>query len=559
MSEVRLVVRESDVDWSGTVHGSIAMRALAALSADPTTLDELRTAMGRFEKPHPKWRFLADLERGLCDEPYDAGIIVIDLIAHLVMSDNTYARPDLEGEIEYHDGGSSTDKFVRYHLADDWLIASDRFTWKSSADRRRAERAAHPPRDHRAVFYGRPMLEFMVREIFAAFGRREEIEAAADPKSGRGLHGSPFYDTIKNIHASWLMTPRDDLGGATPREIAFAGRDHTSSDMNDRMLQWAEFHHCPLGLARSSQAFRFAPFGTHELVKYYDLLRELLWSSWDELSQMSEAPNPNHRPDAMTVGDFLTTEVPRLEAYRDAWLDAPDPEMHGRPPRGYIERERARIPETISPSEAIHDPDCPCCQMMAELPGPMFCGLDSCNFDEDFAFDITHRTKEEWDEQQREYEDWSRRWAAQEEERKRLGVAHSDRNEAVWTCSFANDAGADVPLGIRVFGVGCRLAELIESLRASAGSEVDETQLHIDRLNRDFGNLREILQSRDLSMAGSLIEPVMLRFVESLDAAGRFRPKESSRCEWLTDDLNRLLAPPPGDGPMPRFDEEMPF
>jgi hypothetical protein len=118
MSEVRLVVRESDHDWSGTVHGSIAIRAAAALSADPVTLDELRTAMGRFEKPDPKWRFLADLTAGLCDEPYDAGLLVIDLVARLIVSDNTYAQPDLEGDLEYREGGSGTDKRVRYHLAD---------------------------------------------------------------------------------------------------------------------------------------------------------------------------------------------------------------------------------------------------------------------------------------------------------------------------------------------------------------------------------------------------------------------------------------------------------
>ena len=344
MSEVRLVVRESDEDWSGIVHGSTAMQAAAALSADPVTLDELRTAMGRFERPDPKWRFLPDLDRNLRDEPHDAGLIVLDLIARLIVSDNTYAQPDLEGDLEYRDGGKGTDKGVRYHLADDWLIVSDRFTWKCIADRRRAERAAHPPRDHRTVFYGRPMLEFLVREVFAAFGRRDEILAAVVAES-EGFPESPFYDTIKNIHASWLMTPRDDLGGATPREIAFAGRDHVSSDMNDRLLQWADLHHCPPGLARSSDAFRFAPFGTHELVKYYDLIRGLLWSSWDRLSEMAEMPDPQH---AMTVGDFLTTEVPRLEALREAWFDGADPEMHGRPPRGYIERERARIPETVS-------------------------------------------------------------------------------------------------------------------------------------------------------------------------------------------------------------------
>ena len=41
------------------------------------------------------------------------------------------------------------------------------------------------------------------------------------PKTWPGQQdASPFYDTLKQIHVAWLLTPRDDLGGACPREIA---------------------------------------------------------------------------------------------------------------------------------------------------------------------------------------------------------------------------------------------------------------------------------------------------------------------------------------------------
>jgi hypothetical protein len=49
MSEVRLIIREVDRDWSGTVHGSTAHAAVAALSADPTTFAELESALARYE------------------------------------------------------------------------------------------------------------------------------------------------------------------------------------------------------------------------------------------------------------------------------------------------------------------------------------------------------------------------------------------------------------------------------------------------------------------------------------------------------------------------------
>ena len=129
---------------------------------------------------------------------------------------------------------------------------------------------------------------------------------------------------------------------------------------------------CPPGLDESSFAFRYGGFGTHELVKYYDLVRELLWSCWDRLVELGKTQPATNGPESLTVGDFLTSEVPRLESVRDEWLDTPDPECHGRTPRSIIDRERARLPEGMSGHDAIVDPDCPCCQMMADMPGPVF-------------------------------------------------------------------------------------------------------------------------------------------------------------------------------------------
>lgn len=157
MSEVRLVVREWERDWSGTIHGSCADRAVAALSADPVTLKELEAAVARFEKPTPGIHFFAGLRPGLCDEPYDAGLVVIDLAARLVVVDSSYSSPTSEGWVEYHDGDCCTETGLRYHLADDWLFSSDAIDWQALADLRRGERTT-PPLDARAVFYGRPML-----------------------------------------------------------------------------------------------------------------------------------------------------------------------------------------------------------------------------------------------------------------------------------------------------------------------------------------------------------------------------------------------------------------
>jgi hypothetical protein len=207
-----------------------------------------------------------------------------------------------------------------------------------------------------------------------------------------------FYNTLKDIHAAWLLTPRDDLGGRCPREIAHERRDHIGWDLQDRSEFWSQIGHCPPVLDEQSYAFRYGGFGTHELVTYYELVRELLWSSWERLTELAESPKAALRPGVLAPGDFLAMEVPRLEQVRDEWLDSPDPEFHGRTPRSIVHNERIRRPEAMSGHEAMVDADCPCCQLVADMPGPVFWGLDGCNMDDDFAFDIQHATREQWEQ-----------------------------------------------------------------------------------------------------------------------------------------------------------------
>jgi hypothetical protein len=584
MSEVRLVVREVAGDWSGTIHASCADRAVAALSADPVTLEELEAATERFARPIPGRRIFGNLSPGLDDEPYDAGLVVIDLVARLVVVVSTYSSPGPEGTVEYHNGRCCTETALRYHLADDWGFSSDGNEWRHRAETRRRARAKSPIRDVRQVFYGRPVLEFVARECFASFARREEIATAVreqwaedarkrlaleanltpdqvdagrltdeeiTPMTWRGQERfvGLFYDTLKEIHAAWLLTPRDELGGASPREVALGRHDHLTWDLQDRCEHWSRLGERPRGLAESSHAFRYGGFGTHELVEYYGLVRHLLWSCWEQLDERAQSATGGHRPECFTVGDFLATEVPRLEGVREAWLDESDPEFHGRTPRSIIDRERARLPEGMSGRDAIVDPDCPCCEMMGEMPGPMFWHLDGSEMDDEFAFDYSHPTREEWEEQRHGWEELGRRLDAEQAERERLGVtgpmSREDAADSIWSRSFSMGDSIDVPLGVRLFGVGGRLAELIVGLRGGADRDATapEAQRLIDELNRDFGNFREILQSPDPSLAEALIDPVLCRFAESLDSVATSHPELALQCEALADELKTLLEP----------------
>ncbi len=515
MSEVRLVLRDAECDWSGTVHGSVANAMVAALAADPVTLAELELALERFQADGRIW--FHNLQPGINDESHDAGLVVIDLAARLVAVDSTWSSPGKTGTVFYHDGSQGTNLGICFELDDSWQFSGDALNWRGLAESLRREQAGQADLDIRAVVYGRPLLGFLAVGCWREFSRRDEIlkevrvkwiarrkdwierfadgpqpdpetlsleELAANAWPGQERYASPYYDTLKDIHAAWLMTPCAVLNGQTPRVVLLAQHQRLMADGQERCNQWSRSGFCPPGLERTSHAFQFGGFGTHELVQYYELVRELLWSCWERLSGLD--PESTH----WSEGDFLAEEVPRLERLRDERLDTPDPELHFRTPRSIIDRERQRLPETVSGREAMHDPDCPCCQMLADLPGPTFWHLDGCNMDHEFAFDIYRVTREEWDAEQREWAEFNRRFDEQRAEQKRLGLPDSLPNGepnatgSVWSSSFSK-GGTNVPLGIRLFGLGGHLAELVSDLR-----DAGDGQPLIDALNRDFGNLR---------------------------------------------------------------------
>ena len=553
MSEVRLVIRGAEGDWSGTIHGSSADRAIAALSADPVTLEELEVALGRYEQPRPEGKFFGGMRSGIDDEPYDAGLVVIDLVGRVIVVESTYSYASRSGMIAYHNGKCCTEHHVPFRLDEDWQISSYGDQWRGLSESRRREKSAQPLVDSREVLYGKPLIESLVREVFAACSATpplplKEPAVYDDEERQRrlGLH--------RRIHAAWLLTPRDDLAGKYPRAAALDGHDHISHDHishdhDDRCMHWTILGQPAPGVSATSHAFRYGSFGSHEWFKYYDLVRELLWSCHERIYELIQLGEGGRLPEAFLVGDFLTTEVPRLTQVRDQWLDFPDFECHGRTPCSIIDRERRRIPESISGHEAMVDADCPCCQMLAEMPGPTFWHLDGCNNDDEFAFDPYCKTVADWDAKQREYEEMDRCIRESREERLRMGVDYEDQHKenSPWSRSFSLSDDSHVPLGIRIFGIGCSLAEVICDVRNGADRDAvpPERQQVIDRLNRHFGNLRDVLPSPDLAEASALLSPVIDRFRETLDEVAELpgNKRLSYHCESLAGELDRLLRP----------------
>ena len=573
MKLMRLVIREADQDWSGLVTYGQSERAIAGLNADPETLGELDIAMGTYAKRLSREQlFLPELEPGDDATRGELGVVIIDLAARMVVVDREEELFEHRAGARYFDGETETEHVLGFTLTDEWLITCDLANWRATAARRRQERAGRTELDVRAVLYGPPLFEFIARETFAAFPRRLEVPLpeprwADETEESRVI--SRDEEFISRIHASWLLGTRRELGGKTPREMLFARRREVSRNMQDREHNWSLTGIPPAPLPVDSHAYLFGGIGTQEAVTYYYVVRDLIWSCWLRLEELTSNQEES-KTAYWTAGDFLEGEVPRLATEMERILKEPHDEFEGRSPWSYNENERRRMPEGGSYRDHMIDPDCPCCQMLADMPGVGFWHLDGCNMDHEFAFDITHETQDEWDEEQREWAEMGRKFKEREEEQKRLEVGSrwsKPPEDSIWSRSVHVDDREDMPLGIRLFGIGCNLAELIVDIRDGVPREQvpPESQAHIDRLNRDFGNLRELLQSANVSVSAALLEPAIDLFERSLDELTAERPDLQEKCTSLARQLDRILNPPPPKSPDETdwethdFDDDIPF
>ena len=404
MSEVKLNLIDSETILTGTIHGSVVDSCIAALSAEPETIRELVTALERYIKPNDDLSPFAGFHpRTKIDErPYDAGIVIIDLAARVIAAESSYSNPQPEGEVDYHNGIHATDVRIPYRVPPDWLFVNSVDAHRWARERHRQNRA--PFFDARPVLYGAPLLEFIVDSLTPELrsSLRSKISTAEVAN-----FDCDSEDPLAKLHATWLTTPRADLLERSPRDVMLEKQDIIDFDLHTRSLQWTFLNEGPPCLARDSFAYRFAGFGTHEWVVYYDLVRDLLRRAVEFDCQQRD------------------TAIAQLEHLKTDWLENPLPDFDGRTPANIIENERKRLPEAMSPEQLIIDEDCECCRMMAQDAaqglGPGFWHLDGSQMEEEFAFSSC-KTFAEWEleNQRREesYREFERQWAEREHTRR---------------------------------------------------------------------------------------------------------------------------------------------
>ena len=446
MSEIKLNLLDSHTLVVGTVHGSTGDRLVAALSAEPETIEELEAAFKRFEKDGQVFG-IPPCHSKRCeidDRPWDAGILVIDLAARIVACESTYCSPSRGGTVEYHDGTQCTGFPLKYRLSNDWLILDSTEEYEARCEDELERRTASPPLDARAILYGEPLLDFILQNVrlldvqYTSVRDSPNTQAKEDDEPNvryalacRDLRDTQLVSDQKNpgnsdqnlrsaimdIHRRWLMTPRDDLRGQSPREVLFAKQNLIDSDLDSRMSQWSYFLEEPPCLSRDSYAYRFAGFGTHEWVMYYDLVRFLIWQAVDLFTVPTTQPGEDGKPNVQygsacrdsTVSDERVLIF--LGQLKNKWLSTPHPQLDGSIPVRVIDNERRRRPEAMTGRSMVIDEDCPCCKWMGDLSEAgleiTFCHFDGSHMEDEFAFSW-FATLEEWEEEQRNREQWDR-------------------------------------------------------------------------------------------------------------------------------------------------------
>ena len=431
---------------------------LAALSAEPETFDEIADAVRRYLPDHRLLEQSQQISELKLAESGDCPWCLVDLASRTVLGGGGLELPDSLGAYEA-DENDETDGFTLVWLdtPPDWEFQQATENWQQVIAERLKAAHGRSHLDARAVFFGQDLLDHLATGVLATI---TEYREAAGKERGQ---------MTNKIHASWLMSPRDDLSGRTPRQVLLADVDRITRDLEHRAHQWSMQGFAPAALSRDSLAFQFGGFGITEVVLYYDLVRSLLDEAW-------------RRADVES-GSTKGALIQQLAEYRDQWLVTRYEAGGGsETPGELIESERRRMPVT---SDGSHlDCDCPICQVEVTGGfGPMFMWFDGhhLELEDEFAFSLIE-SYDEWKlDHAEEFADATGKQTDQN------AIHASDEPQAsAWQASFVSETAMspDAPVGTAALAIGFRLAELVGDVKHRS-----DNREHIDALNeayRDF-------------------------------------------------------------------------
>ncbi len=273
---------------------------------------------------------------------------------------------------------------------------------------------------NRDILYGYPFLsDVAVRILETVHSHAWQHSAARDNPDER----HPF--TVA-VHRDWLMTPRDDLFGRSPRNLLH-GAIEWSERVTDGQRRRFEDGGPMIALPNNWDGYASAPLGRQEMCVYFDLCRAVINAGWDW------CVSGDRRLATKPAETALSQLRQYLRDVRDVWLSSPC--EGSSPPSFIIECDRRRVPrgsgvaiegvDGVEFQPHIEDCDCPICNMMAMGSfGVVFDCIDGhhLELDNEFAFSM-HETRDAWEEQQRDFAEFNLKMDCELAE---LATAHSD-------------------------------------------------------------------------------------------------------------------------------------
>ena len=433
---VTLVVRDGE-NWrlGASLEADAALTVIGVVSEDPESWEGMAACWPRYRTPPvPESLNSLPLSTVLEEEARDAidvtdAWVFVDLPRKRVLTGPAYQEVGREAAFAMFVDEDGTQHYpMMVNLAPWW-------EFHEQVDAGMIDQPRQSPIDrpevNRDLLFGRPLLEHIAERCFDIV--RSERWAQRDTDAGQ-----PNYPFTVEVHRDWLMTPRDELDGGIPREMLHGGIGWIDGLAHGQRIRCDEGGRI-VAVPADVDGFENDPMGREEVVVYFDLCRELISAAWDWCEG-------DENRDRIAGGEDCTDDlVEHLQSVMAEFMNSPLGGMSTATAEFIIECSRRRVPRGAGvpivgmteqqPGMEPVDDDCPICQMMGEGGfGVAFTGLDGhhLELDDEFAFSLCE-TREEWEEQQREFEEMS---AEIERERKEREAAADDEPEGLgptWT------------------------------------------------------------------------------------------------------------------------------
>jgi len=121
MSVIRMIIADDRHYVSGEPHGSDAMRIYAACSRNPKSLEALDRLLPEFDCDEDG-RTFSSWNNGIELEPYDAGLIIVDLAKKWIYAQDSYFGAHRRGNYQPRD---EADRTIEYEFSKEWQFVAE--------------------------------------------------------------------------------------------------------------------------------------------------------------------------------------------------------------------------------------------------------------------------------------------------------------------------------------------------------------------------------------------------------------------------------------------------